>query len=86
VAAAALLATGAAGWLLVFVKESRCEVGNLAALTVLAVLLTLAPTGVAILGRTPWWVGAACTGLSLLFLLAVFRPGGTYGCSVSIVG
>jgi hypothetical protein len=86
VAATALISTGVAAWLLVFVEESRCNVENLAALTVLALLLTLVPTGVAIVGRAPWWLGASCTGLALLLLLAVFRPGGLYGCSYSIVG
>jgi hypothetical protein len=86
VVAAALLSTGAAAWLLVFVEESRCRVDNLAALTVLALLMTLVPTAVAVVGRAPWWVGAGCTGLALLLLLSVFRPGGVYGCSVSIVG
>jgi hypothetical protein len=70
----------------VFVEDSRCEIDNLAAFTVVALLLTLVPTGVAIVGRAPWWLGAACTGLGLLLLLAVFRPGGLYDCSYTIVG
>jgi hypothetical protein len=82
----ALLSTGAAAWLLVFVEESRCRVDNLAWVTVLALLLTLVPTGVAVRGRAPWWLGAVSTGVALLLLLTIFRPGGVYDCYYRISG
>ena len=85
--AAAVAAGGTAGWLLVFVEHSRCDRDDgLVGLTVVALLLTLAPTAVALLTRTAWWIGLMCTGTLLLVLLAVFRPGGVYGCSYRIVG
>ncbi len=85
--AAAVAAGGTAGWLLVFVEQSRCgRDDGLVGLTVVALLLPLAPTVVALLTRTAWWVGLMCTGTLLLALLAVFRPGGVYTCSYSIVG
>lgn len=86
VLAAAVVAGGAAGWLLVFVDESRCERGGLAGLTAVALLLTLTPTVVALLTRAAWWVGLLCTGGLLLVLLAAFRPGGVYDCYDRIVG
>lgn len=87
VVAAGMAAGGAAGWLLVFVEQSRCDRdGGLAGLTAAALLLTLTPTIVALVTRAVWWTGLICTGALLLVLLAVFRPGGVYACSYSIVG
>lgn len=87
VLATAVAAGGAAGWLLVFVDESRCDRDDgLVVLTVAALLLTLTPTVIALLTRTAWWMGLLCPGTLLLILLAVFRPGGVYSCSFSIVG
>lgn len=87
VLAAAVAAGGIAGWLLFFVEQSRCNRDDgLVGLTVVALLLTLAPTVVALLTRTAWWLGLLCTGALLVVLLAVFRPGGLYDCSYSVVG
>jgi len=66
--------------LLVFVEESRCQRDGLAVLTAVALLLTVAPSAVALLTRAPWWVGVLCTGTLLLLLLVAFRPGGVYDC------
>lgn len=86
VLASAIAAGGLAAWLLVFVEESRCQRGGLAALTALALLVTLLPSAVALLTRTAWWVGVLCTGTLLLLLRAAFRPGGVYDCYQRIAG
>ena len=80
VLASAVASGGVSAWLLVFVEESRCQRGSLAALTVVALVITLVPSAVALLTRTAWWVGVLCTGTLLLLLLAAFRPGGVYEC------
>jgi hypothetical protein len=86
VVAAAVAAGAGAAWLLVFVEESRCDRGGLVWLTILALLLTLAPTVVALTTKAYWWLGVLLTGVSLLLLLAVFRPGGVYDCYQRIAG
>jgi hypothetical protein len=80
VVAAAFAAGGAAAWLLVFVEESRCDRDGLLWLTVIALLLTLAPTVVALTTNAQWWLGVLLSGVSLLVLVAAFRPGGVYDC------
>ena len=80
VVAAAVASGGVAAWLLVFVEESRCDRDGLVWLTVLALLLTFVPTVVAMITKAERWLGVLLTGVSLLGLVAVFRPGGVYDC------